>query len=480
MTQPKTDDETSSLDHQRSLFERGTQYTKLLRAATLKEGIHSFNNADRKDFIRSYEARMSELDIVKFVPASGAATRMFRNVYQWVEAPKKHRKAIDKLFKQADYFPFFGQWKDAADSAKIGTFEGSLEAKVKWLKLLLDDGLKFATKPKGLIPFHVHNDISRSPLFEHIAEAIAYAEGKEKAHIHFTISENLQSDFEKEVESILGSLDLNDRIQVDYSFQNESTHIVSVDEYNAPLMNDKGDAVMRPGGHGALIHNLNTIDADIVFIKNIDNVCHPRLLDLTAANKKYLAGILLSVRDDFQSLYDQVSKGLLDATNIEQARDKWRLRIPRDYQKLKEYLKRPIRVCGMVKNDGETGGGPFWSLDKYTGESLQIVESAQVNTKEMRQEMILNSSTHFNPVDLVCSVRDYKGSKIDLTDFIDENQYFISEKTMNGQPIKALEWPGLWNGGMAHWVTVFVEVPSATFSPVKEVSDLLRTNHLSS
>ena len=480
MTQPKSDLKASSIDKQLALVEQGTQYTKLLRAATLKEGIHSFNNADRKDFIRSYEAAMPNLEILKFVPASGAATRMFKDVYQWVEAPKKHRKAIDKFFKEAKNIAFFSLWQKAANEMGLDAYAGVLESKVKWLRLLLDDGLMFAQMPKGLIPFHKHNDDLRSPVFEHMSEAMEYAKGKDKARIHFTINESFLSSFEDEVKSVIEKLGIPDKIDVDFSFQDNSTRTIAVNDENTPLLDEKGTPVMRAGGHGALIHNLNNQDADIVFIKNIDNVCHPRQLDLTVANKKYLAGVLLSVRGDFQSLYDQVSKGLLDATNIEQARDKWRLRIPRDYQKLKEYLKRPIRVCGMVKNDGDPGGGPFWSLDKYTGESLQVVESAQVNTKEMRQDMILNSATHFNPVDLVCSTRDYKGKKIELTDFIDENQYFISNKSINGQSIKALEWPGLWNGAMAHWITVFVEVPNATFNPVKVVPDLLKANHLPS
>ena len=476
MTKQTSEFTANSIDHQISLFQKGTQYIKILRAATLKEGIQSFNNADRKDFIRVFEDRLPELDVVKFVPASGAATRMFQKTFEWVSQPKKHRKEINAFFDKADQFPFFEDWVKAAELADVETFECGLEPKVKWLRLLLDEGLAYASKPKGLIPFHVADGRVETPIHSHLAETLAYSKGKNGGRIHFTVSSEHQEAFSLLVDSVLNEMD--EKVEVSYSDQLRETDTVTIGESGAPILNEKGDAIMRPGGHGALIHNLNELDAEIVFIKNIDNVCHPRLMDLTSNNKKLLGGILLSVRDDFKALHDQVSKGLVDATNIDQAREKWRLRIPRDYLKLKEYLKRPIRVCGMVKNEGEPGGGPFWSLDKFTGESLQIVEKAQVNTSEMRQDMILSSATHFNPVDLVCSMKGHDWKKINLLDYIDENQYFVNDKSSNGEPVKALEWPGLWNGGMAHWITVFVEVPSATFNPVKEVSDLLRPNHL--
>lgn len=476
MSNQKVDTKATTIDNQLQLIEKGTQYIKLLRSATLTDGIQQFNNADRKDFIRYFDERAGELEIVKFVPASGAASRMFKKIQDWIESPRKHRKQIDGFFNDAEKLPFFEEWVQAADQADVETFQGGLDSKVKWLELLTNKGLCLAEKPKAIIPFHLDGDNVRTPIHEHILEAEKYGIGKNGAHIHFTVSEPHRKAFQEEVQKVISESGKGD-VKVMYSNQKSHTDTVVTDDSFNPVLDEKGNARMRPGGHGALIHNLDDIEADVIFIKNIDNVCHPRLIDMTTANKKYLGGILLTIKSDFKLLHDQVSKGLMDATMIDQVRDKWRLRIPRDYVKLKEYLKRPIRVCGMVKNTGEPGGGPFWCLDKYTGESLQIVEKAQIDTSEMRQEMILNSAKYFNPVDIVCSTRDHKGQKINLMDFVDQSQYFISNKSLNGKEIKALEWPGLWNGAMAHWITVFAEVPPVTFNPVKEVQDLLRENH---
>lgn len=466
------------IDRQLDCFKKGTQYVKLLRAATVGDGIFRFNEADRARIVKQYDEVSGSLKIEKFVPASGAATRMFKRVFQWIESPEDHEEDINAFFKRAEELALFELWLAAADQADIETFQSGLNSKVSWLKLLVEaSGLDYAVKPKALLPFHLY-DAPSMPITEHVREALEYAQGTEGKHIHFTVSPEHLDALQKAVDEAIAAQNA-EGVSVSYSHQKPSTDTVAVTPDGAPVEVD-GSMVFRPGGHGALIHNLNDLDADVVFIKNIDNVAHKRLLADTVEHKKLLGGVLVEVRADFTELLKQVQKGLVDQTSIDQCREKWGLRIPRDYQKLKNYLERPIRVCGMVKNEGEPGGGPFWCLDKNTGESLQIVEQSQVNREDFRQSSILKSATHFNPVDLVCSLKNLEGKKIDLHQYVDEDQYFIADKSINGQAIKALEWPGLWNGAMAHWVTMFVEVPISTFNPVKEVSDLLRPNHLPS
>jgi hypothetical protein len=469
-------DLTQEIQDQLELFQKGTEHVKLLRAAMAGKGIHAFNRERRLDLVDSFRIEMPKHKVVKFVPASGAATRMFRKIYTWVAAPPSNRKEINKFFKEISRFAFFEEWASCAEARGIDSYEGGLDPKVKWLNLLLESGLGYAQMPKGLIPFHF-SDKLETPVEAHLTEAINYCNGIDGPEVHFTINQKHEPQFKAMVDAFNAELpDL--KVRASYSYQDAATDTIAVLSNGDPLVDADGQMVMRPGGHGALIHNLNKIEADVVFIKNVDNMGHPRLMSETVRSKELIGGTLLDLRRELKALNKQVSKGLVDAVTIDQVRDKWNLRVPRDYLKLKEYLRRPIRVCGMVKNEGEPGGGPFWCLDKFTGESLQIIEQTQVDISQMRQEMILNSATHFNPVDLVCAIRDLDGNKIDLLEFVNHDQYFITEKSAGEQKIKALEWPGLWNGAMANWITVFVEVPSSTFNPVKELEDLLRPAHL--
>jgi len=469
-------DLTPEIQDQLELFQKGTQHVKLLRAAMAGKGIHAFNRERRLDLVDTYRTEMPKHSVVKFVPASGAATRMFGKMYTWVGAPPANRKEINKFFKEITRFAFFEEWARCAEANGIDTYEGGLDSKVKWLKLLLNGDLGYAKMPKGLIPFHFSEKLE-TPVEAHLNEALLYGNGVGGPEVHFTINKNFEPQFQAMVDTFNAGL-TDQEVRATYSYQDSKTDTIAVQTNGDPLTDESGQFVMRPGGHGALIHNLNKIEADVVFIKNVDNTGHPRLMSDTVRSKELIGGTLLDIRRELIALNKQVSKGLVDAVTIDQVRDKWNLRVPRDYLKLKEYLRRPVRVCGMVKNEGEPGGGPFWCLDKFTGESLQIIEQSQVDTSQMRQEMILNSATHFNPVDLVCSIRDLDGNKIDLLEFVNHDQYFISEKSVADQKIKALEWPGLWNGAMANWITVFVEVPSSTFNPVKELEDLLRPAHL--
>lgn len=449
---------------------------QLLRPATVGGGIFKLTASEVKAAIERFEK--SALSRTKFVPASGAATRMFKKQLTWLDDPLSHKAEIDKFFERVEEFAFFEDWLKVADKLDVETFETGLDAKVRWLELLLfDEGLNLSQMPKGLIDFHVYDD-PQIPLVEHLKEAMMYALKDGVASIHFTVSPEHLEGFERAVkhwtaQSPFDAVNWN----VTFSHQQKTTDTVAVDVQN-DLIHEQGDFLTRPGGHGALIYNLNGIDADIVFIKNIDNVAHDRMMEETVRYKKALAGKLIELREDMKTLHESLEKGLLDENKIQDLREKWKVRIPKGYRALKAYLKRPMRVCGMVKNQGEPGGGPFWTTDSFIGESLQIVEQAQVNKEDARQQSMLRSSTHFNPVDLVCLLTDLKGNKIDLLNYVDDDLYFIASKSHKGKNIKALEWPGLWNGAMANWITIFVEVPIETFNPVKEVTDLLRPQHL--
>ncbi len=478
MLQYKTP-ETVSIAYQQSLIQQGGSYIKLLRPATIGGGIYRFDEQRRDALIRRFNDAANRLDMIKFVPASGAATRMFKRIYMWIADAETHKEDIEAFFTKVEAFAFFEEWVTAADQADLETFEAGLQSKVSWLKLLVDPSyLGLAQRPKGLIPFHQYGEIVHTPVVEHLKEGMAYAAQHKLARITFTVSPEHEEGFKEEVQHWIQQEPFKQvKWDIAFTHQDPSTDTIALDEAGKVVEAEDGKPLRRPGGHGALIHNLNDLDADMVFIKNIDNVAHDRLLATTAAHKKVIAGLLLEFRADLKSLHADLHKGLVDEQLINDLRDKWGLRIPRDYKKLKAYINRPIRVCGMVKNEGEPGGGPFWTIDQHTGESLQIVEKAQIDPADSRQQRIAEGATHFNPVDLVCYLKNMDEDPIDLLDYVNGEQYFTVEKTQEGRVIKGLEWPGLWNGTMAHWITLFVEVPMETFNPVKELQDLFRENH---
>ena len=469
----------SSSEYQLSLIKKGTNYAKLLRACVVDDGILKLGKAKRLEAVDFYEKQMEQVDIEKFVPASGAATRMFKKVYNWIESPQEHKEEIDSFFAQVEQLACFEDWFQSADLHDIETFEGGLNSKVSWLKLLIDDkALGYGNLPKGLIPFHQYDETARTPVYEHLKEAVSYAKGKDGCKVHFTVSPAHLEGFKQRVPALLNESEFsNENIAVSYSSQMEQTDTVAADQHFNVIEVD-GKELRRPGGHGALIHNLNNLTSELVFIKNIDNVCTERLRSTTIEYKKVIAGVLFMLRSDLELLFKHMKKGLIDEQEIQELREKWKIRIPKDYKGLQQFLKRPIRVCGMVKNQGEPGGGPFWCIDPILGESTQIVEQAQINMNDYRQKAIARHASHFNPVDLVCFLKDFEGNQIDLLQYVDHDSYFIADKSFEGDAIRALEWPGLWNGAMAHWITLFVEVPIETFNPVKEFKDLLRSTHL--
>lgn len=481
-------------------FVKGFPYARLQKAALINDGIQSLSLNDFNNYIKSYEEALDNgLDVAKFVPASGAATRMFKALFEYIQADKNQQ--LDMLTK-APYYEFANRLADFAFYKELikgfsGSFNKSNPDHIHTLVslLLLDDGLNYGKLPKGLLQFHAEGVTSVTPLEEHLRETAKYANNNGQiGKVHFTVSPEHHARFQSLLEKVLPIYKEKYGIEfnIGFSFQKAATDTIAVKPDNTPFRTEDGHLLFRPGGHGALIENLNDLQNELIFIKNIDNVVPEHLQEDTVNYKKALAGLLLNKKSavfsileringsEVSQIEDGIQEGMGFLTNAMQ------LTIPVDIQGsdkevqiayLNERLNRPIRVCGMVKNEGEPGGGPFWVKQSDGSSSLQIVEGAQIDPNNVKQQDILKSSSHFNPVDLVCYIKDYKGDKFDLHQFIDPSTGFISEKTLNGKPLKALELPGLWNGAMANWLTFFVEVPISTFNPVKTVMDLLRPQH---
>ena len=363
-------------------------------------------------------------------------------------------------------------------------------------KLIVDTllnirGLNYGQLPKGLLSFHKYDDGVRTPIEEHLVEAALYAASNKQAYVHFTIShEHLELFKQKVTEKIaLYKAKYDVKLNVSYSEQKPSTDTIAVNPDNSPFRNDDGSLLFRPGGHGALIENLNDLEADIVFIKNIDNVVPDRLKKETIDWKMVIAGKLVELQKQTFDYLHLLDKGYYTRAELEEilsflqhdlfceSREAKTLDDAALAQYLYDKLNRPMRVCGMVKNVGEPGGGPFLAYNHDGTISLQILESSQIDKSNKDYVKMFTDGTHFNPVDIVCAIKNYKGEPFDLTKHVDKSTGFISSKSKNGRELKALELPGLWNGAMSDWNTIFVEVPLITFNPVKTVNDLLREQH---
>lgn len=495
----------AAVSHQIALFKKGIPFSNLVRPALLGDGIQDLK--DEAERLRSsFEQEKETLSLVKFVPASGAATRMFKQLYEFLvefdfnkEGFNSYRNRIkgDTLsifFIGLEKFPFYDEVLQTVKE-KYPDYNEFSHSKKKYCFVevfLTEKGLNYGAYPKGLFPFHKYKDHKAAAFEEHLFESALYASTKGIAKLHFTISRAHLSKFEQEFERIQKLVEhkTKTRFEISFSHQHPKTDTIAVDFDNNPLRDDEGKLVFRPGGHGALIENLNAIDADVIFIKNIDNVVVYQLEQHVAYHKKVLAGKLLQLQKQafsFLTALEQpkVSDDLI--TQVKQFLNKeLNVILNGNFDKFSKTnkvieliarLNRPLRICGMVRNEGEPGGGPFWVKDNNGMQTLQIIEGAQIDKKNKKQKKILKASTHFNPVDLICGVRDYKGDKFNLLDFVDEDAVFITAKSKNGKELKALELPGLWNGAMAKWNTVFVEVSLRTFSPVKTVNDLLKSEH---
>lgn len=483
---------------QLELFKEGVHFLKLNKAATPDNGVLVLSAAEESRLLDVFE-RQTTPNCIKFTPASGAASRMFKSLFEAIGRLEKGNERIDEaveqFFSDLSRFAFYDELKSCLSRDGIA-IEEALRAKnyLPILKMLLyEQGMNYGNLPKGLLAFHRYAQQVRTPVEEHLQEAAHYARsGKGVARLHFTVSPEHRQAFERLLKRVVPMYEaqLGVRYEITFSEQKPSTDTVAVDNENQPFRNSDGMILFRPGGHGALIYNLNELDADMVFIKNIDNVVQERFAETTIRYKKILAGKLIELRQELFALQDELEKDTPGAGRMEKVvqlleeRYQYRLETPLDFTYLENaratlmsILDRPIRVCGVVKNTGEAGGGPFWAANSLGDVSLQIVEPSQVDPHDKMQQTLFTQSTHFNPVDLVCSLKNYKGEAFDLLQFVDPATCFISQKSKDGKELKALELPGLWNGAMADWISVFIEVPLETFNPVKTVNDLLRPMH---
>ena len=487
------------------VFKKGVQYLNLKNAATANSGIIKMNTAEVERYIANYELKKDTLSIVKFVPASGAATRMFKFLFQFIEKYNSKEESINSYINKnkandislfyvgLEKFPFFKTVIKEMETSISNYRELSYNNKLLlFVKTMLDnDKLNMSDMPKGLFPFHTYKKHIATAFEEHLFEGALYASSNGKADLHFTISEKHNHKFDERFKKIEERIERKTKIKfnIDFSFQIESTDTIAITKDFVPFRNENGRLVFRPAGHGALIENLNTIEADIIFIKNIDNVVVFKFEEEVAKYKKALAGLLLKVQEEAfkyskllentvnEETVSKIAAFLSNKMNVDISSEFEKYSFMHQIEYLKEKLNRPIRVCGMVKNEGEPGGGPFWVKSESGKVSLQIVEAAQVDNSNKNQKEIFKNATHFNPVDLVCGIKNYKGEKYNLNEYVNHNAAFISTKTQAGKELLALELPGLWNGAMAKWNTIFVEVPLITFNPVKTVNDLLKPAH---
>ena len=472
-------------------FETGFPFLKLEAAAAVGNGIIAPNKEERDRLVAAWEDYKAEgMRVVKFVPASGAASRMFKDMFAFVNAdydvPTTNFEK--KYFADLEKFAFYEALDEVCkknEGKSIKDLISNGQYKAVAAQMLKAEGLNYGQLPKGMLLFHKYEDGARTPMEEHLVEGALYAASKGEAHIHFTVSHEHMGFFKQKVADKADGFAKKYGIKYDITFseQKPSTDTVAANPDNTPFRNADGSLLFRPGGHGALIENLNEIEADVIFIKNIDNVVPDRLKPETVEWKQVIAGVLVTLQ---KQAFDYLR--ILDGTptdaqiaEIAQFVEKNLCTNPKgqkvDAAYLRKKLNRPMRVCGVVKNVGEPGGGPVLTYNQDGTVSLQILESSQIDTKNEAYMKMFTQGTHFNPVDLVCAVRDYKGQPFNLPDFVDKTTGFISSKSKDGKELKALELPGLWNGAMSDWSTVFVEVPLGTFNPVKTVNDLLRDQH---
>ena len=483
----------NKVNKQLDRFEKGFSFVDIVKPVTNNDGVFVADDMVYNHMANIYNDYAITHDIVKFVPASGAATRMFKDLYEFIDihsngtngiCTEEHLHEIDgnvtKMFNAITNCELAFLDTNSKHPANTHGFTEKTALHDKIRKILE----RYGNYPKGLIPFHKYSDGIRTAVEEHLVEGAQYAVAKgDVVKIHFTVSPEHKRKFKKLLGEVVHLYE--ERYKVSYnielSVQKKSTDTIAVCTDNTPFRNSDGSLLFRPAGHGALIENLNKIDADLIFIKNVDNVTTDDFRADTIRYKKVLAGILVSTQQQIFNLIRQIDSGKSNVellTTILHDFVTTRLGIKlHDKLSLAEYrkiLNRPLRVCGIVKNAGAPGGGPFWVRGKDGNISLQIVESSQISPKA---KDIMNKSEYFNPVDLVCGIRDFQGKKFNLKKYVDKDTGFISEKTKDGKALLAMERPGLWNGAMAGWNTIFVPVPASTFTPVKVITDLLSPMH---
>ena len=487
-----------SLGNQIKRFETGFPYLKILDSARVGNGILALGEADQQAAVARWDEYLSHGgEVFKFVPASGAASRMFKALFSFLDGeadtPAEGSDAA-RFIAGLPQFAFYGELDEACRklySKDINALSEDGRYKDIVAALLRPEGLNYGNLPKGLLKFHSYSDGSRTPLEEHLVEGAQTAtDSHGNVNLHFTVSPEHRPLFEAKIAEAVPALEkkLGVKYKISLSEQKKSTDTVAVNPDNTPFR-ENGKLLFRPGGHGALIENLNDIDSAVVFIKNIDNVVPDSHREPTIQYKKVLAGCLIMTHDKIEKYLRMIESGdytiddiramiafMHDTLNIRDEKMK-ELEDADLVLYIKEKLNRPVRVCGMVRNEGEPGGGPFIAYNADGSTSPQILESTQIDPANADYKAMVAKATHFNPVDLVCYLKDIFGKKFNLPDYVDPDTGFISSKSKNGRELRALELPGLWNGAMSDWNTVFVEVPIATFNPVKTVNDLLRPAH---
>lgn len=456
----------TEIENQLEKFTTGFPFSPIVSAATLNNGV--FPMLDNK-YADIYENNRHKYTITKFVPASGAATRMFKDLFEFLSSGTMN-KTTQCVLDNLNQFAFYD---DLAQILPDNATPHDIIAHI-----VTDCGLNYGNLPKALLKFHCYSDNNRTALAEHLAEGAQYAESNGIVNIHFTVSPEHQNGFDKHLRKLVPEYEsrFGVRYNITTSNQHPETDTIAVNLDNTPFRTDDGKLLFRPAGHGALIANLNDIESDIIFIKNIDNVCPEHARGDTILHKKLLAGTAIHIQSQIFRYLTALDDGTADIDEIKRfIAEKLCIKIT-DSTDPRSILNRPLRICGIIKNTGEPGGGPFWVREPNGCISLQIVEPAQIAPDNIS---ILHDGEYFSPTDLVCMPYDYTGKKFDLTKYIDETTGFISNKSSNGRPLRAMERPGLWNGAMAKWNTVFVEVPLSTFTPAKVVTDLINDGHKS-
>jgi hypothetical protein len=473
------------LFRQIELFTKHTQPLKLERPCSINDGITSLSTSECKHLVDYFESQTQAKEIIAFVPASGAASRMFKHLHNYTS--DTDNDLTEEFILHFRHFPFIDKLAEAM--ATDGHSLDNAIAEDNW-QLIFDyilkpHGLNYDGQLKGMVLFHKYDKESRTAFEEHLHEFIRYGKQLDgKCRLHFTIAPQQLEEVKRFLENKVAQFQYEE-IEIGYSVQDSKTDTIALNRDNEPVRDRSGRLIFRPGGHGALIENLEKLTADVIYIKNIDNVTTASQAEDTVFFKKILGGLLLEVKqqvDKYLEALDAGDESILDEV-MEFIHDRFQPGMPlgMDKEQLIQYAKlrldRPLRICGMVRNEGEPGGGPFWVRMPGGYFSKQIVEKSQLEQDNVQQLKIFKSSTHFNPVDVVCAIRKRDGSNYKLENFVDYSTGFISEKFLHGHVVKALELPGLWNGSMALWNTIFVEVPISTFNPVKTVNDLLRPGH---
>lgn len=458
-----------AVERQIENFRRGFPSLQVVSAASPADGIVVLTAEQAAAYAAKYEGRDASVTVAKFVPASGAATRMFKELFEFVNEDKRG-KGIDTLLQNIEKFAFYPELKEVV--ADFSDEKAVVSAIIK-------QGLGYGSLPKGLVTFHAYENGARKAVEEHLVEGALYGAADGVVRLHFTVSPEHEAAFRALLDAKTAKYEALFGVKYDISFsqQKSSTDTIAVNPDNTPFRTDSGELLFRPAGHGALLENLNDIDASIIFVKNIDNVTTDALRADTVLYKKALAGLLLELQNETFAQLAALKAGSADLAAVaEFIQSKLCVKLPENYDValLEKLLSRPIRVCGMVRNEGEPGGGPFWVANADGTQTLQIAESSQIAAEDMH---LMKDATHFNPVDLVCGVYAADGKKYNLLDYTDPATGFISSKSSGGRDLRAQELPGLWNGAMADWNTIFVDVPISTFSPVKVVQDLLRPQH---